>query len=110
MTIEAVKNTILKLESLCESFETPSHMKLDDLEEMVVHLSHEVERLDLASDQSLKKELSVLECALEKLSSALKKQQKNIESHVNKLDLQQRALYAYARVANNNLGSVVQYS
>jgi len=106
MTIDTVKKTILKLESLCESYETPAYIKLEDLEETVVHLSHAVQMIDIASDNTLKTELSILESALAKLSSVLKKQQESIEHHVKEIHLQQRALYAYARVANNNLGSM----
>lgn len=109
MTIDTVKKTILKLESLCASYEAPPYMKLEDLEESVIHLNNEVQMLDIASDQTLKQELSVLECALAKLSSVLRKQQESIEQHVKEILLQQRALSAYARVANNNLGSVIQY-
>lgn len=108
MAIETIKQTILKLESLCASYETPTDIKLEDLEETVLHLSHEVQRIDIASDQTLKVELSILEGALEKLSSVLKKQQESIEHHVKEIHLQQRALSAYARVANNNLGAVIQ--
>lgn len=109
MTIDTVKKTIQKLESLCASYETPPHMKLEDLEETVLHLSNEVQMLDIASDQTLKKELSILESALAKLSSMLKQQQESIEQHVKEIHLQQRALSAYARVANNNLGSIIQF-
>lgn len=109
MAIERIKNTIAKLESLCESFNVPAHVKLEDLEESVLHLSHEVQGLDLAADQTLKSELSILENALANLSSLLKKQQENLDLHMKEIHLQQRTLYAYARVANNNLGSVVQY-
>ena len=105
MTIDTVKNTILRLESLCQSYDDPDHVKLEDLEEAVFHLSHEVQNMDLASDQNLKGELSVLERALANLSSVLKKQQESIEHHVKAIHLQQRALYAYARVANNNFGT-----
>lgn len=106
MTIDTVKNTILKLESLCESYEVPTYIRLEDLEQTVVHLSHEVQMIDIASDNTLKIELSILEKALAKLSSVLTKQQESIEHHVKEIHLQQRALYAYARVANNNLGSL----
>lgn len=106
MTIDSVKETILRLESLCESYDTPPHVKLEDLEEAVFHLSHEVQNIDLASDQNLKGELSILERALANLSSILKKQQESIEHHVKEIHLQQRALHAYARVANNNFGSL----
>lgn len=106
MTIDTVKETILKLESLCESYDVPAHIKLEDLEEAVVHLSHEVQSLDLASDQTLKTELSMLERALANFSLILKKQQESIERHVKEIHLQQRAIYAYAHVANNNLGSM----
>ncbi|MBA3813287.1 MAG: hypothetical protein H0X26_02150 [Alphaproteobacteria bacterium] len=106
MTIDTVKKTILRLESLCESYDVPGHVKLEDLEEAVFHLSHEVQSIDLASDQNLKGELSTLERALANLSLALKKQQESIEHHVKAIHLQQRALYAYARVANNNFGTV----
>ena len=109
MTIDTVKQTILKLESLCSSYDTSEHIKLEDLEETVLQLNHEVQRLDLASDQTLKAELTILESALAKLSLLLKKQQESIERHVKEIHLQQRALYGYARVANNNLGTVVQY-
>src|SRR5438876_2171349 len=82
MTIDTVKNTISRLESLCLSYDDPDHVKLEDLEEAVFHLSHEVQNMDLASDQNLKGELSLLERALANLSSALKKQQESIEHHV----------------------------
>lgn len=106
MAHERIKNTITKLESLYEIFNMPAHLKLEDLEESVLHLSNEVQCLDLAADQTLKKELSVLENALANLSSLLKKQQENIEVHVKEIHHQQRTLSAYARVANNNLGSI----
>lgn len=108
MTLDIVKKTILKLESICESYETPSSIKLEDLEETVDHLSHEVQMLDIASNQTLKTELTVLENALERLSLVLKQQQERIEHHVKEINVQQRALYAYARVANNNIGTVYQ--
>jgi hypothetical protein len=103
---ETVKKTILKLELLCESYEEDPSIKLEDLEETVVHLSHEIQTLDIAADQNLKKELNTLQSALVKLSSVLKKQQKNIEQRAQEIYLHQRALYAYAHVANNNLGSL----
>lgn len=106
ITKDNVTKTILKLESLCELYEKDPPVKLEDLEETVVHLSHEVQALDIASDLTLKKELTVLESVLAKLSTALKKQQENIEQHAQEIHLHQRALYAYARVANNNLGSL----
>jgi len=106
MAIESIKTTIAKLESLCEIFNMPAQGKLEDLEESVLHLSHEVQRLDLAADQTLKSEINLLENALANFSSLLKKQQENIELHVQEIHRQQRTLYAYARVANNNLGSM----
>lgn len=109
MTVDTVKETILKLESLCNSYDTSAHIRLEDLEETVLQLSHEVQSVDLASNQTLKAELTILESALAKLSLLLKKQQENIEHHVKEIHLQQRALYGYARVANNNLGTVMQY-
>lgn len=109
MIIESIKNTISKLEFLCNSYETPEQVKLKDVEETVLHLSHEVQLLDLAGDQLLKKELSTLEHTLARLSELLKKQQENIERHVQEINLQQRALSAYARVANNNLGTMIPY-
>lgn len=105
--IDTVKKTILKLESLCESYETSAYIKLEDLEETVVHLSHEVQTLDIASDQTLKKELNILGSALEKLSLILRRQQEIMDHHVKEIHVQQRALSAYARVANNNMGSII---
>ena len=102
--VDNVKKAILKLESFCDSYNSPAHTKLEDLENTVLHLSDEVQMLDLASDQTLKSELSILEGTLVKLSSMLKKQQESIERHVKEIHLQQRALHGYARVANNNLG------
>lgn len=105
MTVkDTVKKAIQKLESLCESYEKDPLVKFDDLEETVVHLRHEVQTLDLASDQTLKKELNTLQSALVKLSTLLKDQQENLERQVHEIHLHQRALHAYARVANNNLG------
>jgi len=104
MTVkETVKKAIKNLETLCESYEKSPPLKLNDIEETVGHLSHEVQTLDLASDQILKKELNTLQTALVKLSSVLKIQQENIERQVQEIHLHQRALHAYARVANNNL-------
>ena|ERR1700722_437860 len=106
MTIkDIVKKETLKLESLCESYEKDSLVKLEDLEKTVIHLSHEVQALDLASDQTLKIELNTLQSALLKLSSVLEKQQENLSRRVKEINLHQRALHAYARVANNNVGS-----
>ena len=105
MTIDNIKNTILRLESLCESYDAPHQVKLQDLEEAVFHLSHEVQSVNLASDHTLKGELSILERTLANLSTALKKQQESIERHIKAFHLQQHALHAYAHVANNNLGT-----
>lgn len=103
MTVKAtVKKAIKALESLCESYEKNPLHKFEDLEETVIHLSHEVQALDLASDQNLKKELNTLQSALLKLSSVLKQQQEGLERHVNEIHVHQRALHAYACVANNN--------
>jgi hypothetical protein len=106
MTIDNVKDTISKLEFLCKSYDAPVDIKLEDVEEAVSHLSHEVQSIDIASDHTLKGELSVLERALSNLSLILKRQQDNIDYHVKELHLQQRALHAYAHVANNNFGSI----
>ncbi len=103
---DIVKEAILKLESLCESYEKESRVELEDLEETVVHLSHEVQAIDLASDQTLKTELGTLQSALVKLSSMLNLQQETLARQVQEIHLHQRALHAYARVANNNLGSM----
>lgn len=101
---DTVQETIVKLESLCESYEKESVMDFHDLEEAVTHLSHEVQRVDIASDQRLKKELGLLQGSLGKLSSLLNSQQENMARQVQGLHLHQRALNAYAQVANNNLG------
>ena len=106
MTVkDAVKKAIQNLESLCESYEKTPFMKFNDIEETVSHLSHEVQALDLASDQTLKKELNTLQIVLVKLSSVLKEQQKNLERQTQEIHVHQRALHAYAHVANNNLGA-----
>lgn len=104
---DTVKGAILKLETLCESCKKSPLSGLGELEETVSHLSHKVQSLDLASDQSLKKELNTLEKALLNLSSVLQKQQEDLTKQVHEIDLHQRALHAYSRVANNNLGSLV---
>jgi len=100
---ETVKETLLKLETLCESYEKNASLEFTDLEEAVAHLSHEVQAIDIASDQRLKTELSVLQSALGKLSSLLNVQQENMARQAQGLHLHQRALNAYAQVANNNL-------
>jgi len=108
MTVkDIVKEAILKLESLCESYEKESSVELEDLEETVTHLSHEVQAIDLASDQILKTDLGTLQNALVKLSSVLNMQQETLARQVQEIHLHQRALHAYARVANNNLVSMM---
>jgi chromosome segregation ATPase len=108
MTVkDTVKKAILTLETLCESYKKDPLEKLEDLEETVTHLSHEVQNLNLASEATLKTELNTLQSALVKLSSVLKERQENIERQVHEIHLHQQALYAYAKVANNNLGSFV---
>ncbi len=102
---DTVKKAIKKLEMLCESYEKDPLGKFDDLDQTVTHLSYEVQTLDLASDITLKKELNTLQSALLKLSSVLKERQENIERQVNEIHVHQRALHAYARVANNNMES-----
>lgn len=103
MTIKnTVKTAILKLESLCESYEKDPFIKLEELEKTVIHLSQEVQTLNLASDQNLKTELNTLQSALLKLSCVLKEQQENLERQVQEIYIHQRALHAYARVANSN--------
>lgn len=107
MTVkDTVKSTITKLESFCASYEKSPFLRLEDLEETVTYLSHQVQTLDLASDQPLKTELNTLQSILLKLSSVLKEQQQNIERQTREINVHQRALHAYAQVANNNLGSL----
>lgn len=107
MTVkDTVKKTICKLESLCETYENDSLIELNDLEKTVVNLSHEVQNLDLASDQTLKTDLGILQSALAKLSCVLKEQQDKLDRQVNEIHLHQRALLAYSSVANNNFGSL----
>lgn len=107
MTVkETVKTTIQKLETLCESYETDTLEEIVDIEETVTHLSHEVQTLDLASDQILKKDLNKLQSALSKLTSALRNKQEILGRQVQEIHLHQRALLAYAMVANNNEYSV----
>jgi hypothetical protein len=107
MTVkDTVKKTICKLESLCETYEKDSLDELNDLEETVTHLSHEVQNLNLAADQTLKTDLGTLQNALVKLSSVLKEQQGKLDRQVNEIHVHQQALLAYASVANNNLGSL----
>ena len=106
MTVkDTVKKAILKLESLCESYEKGPFVKLEEFEKAVIHLSQEVQTLNLASDQHLKTDLNTLQSALLKLSSVLKNQQENLERQVQEIHVHQRALQAYAHVANNNVGS-----
>lgn len=108
MTVkDTVKSTILKLESLCETYKKDPLFKLEDLEETVVHLSQKVQTIDLASDQNLKTELNTLQSTLLKLFSVLKEKQDNIEKQVQEIHVYQRALHAYSRVANNNMGSFI---
>ncbi len=102
---ETVKKAILKLESLCESYEKNPFVKLEDLDETVTHVSQEIQSLDLASDQILKTDLNTLQTTLLKLSSVLKNQQETLNRQVQEIHIHQRALRAYARVANNNAGS-----
>lgn len=107
MTVkDAVKGTILKLESMCDSYKKSPIVELVDLEKTVSNLSEEVQNLDLASDQTLKTELSSLQGALQRLSTILKSQQENLDRQVQEIHLHQRALNAYSKVANNNLGSL----
>ncbi len=105
MTVkDTVKKAIIKLESLCDSYEKDPFVKLEEFEKTVTHLSQEVQTLNLASDQKLKTELNTLQSTLLKLSSVLKHQQENLERQVQEIHVHQRALHAYARVANNNVG------
>jgi hypothetical protein len=107
MTVkETVKKAMLNLESLCDSYEKSTSVNLEDFEKTVTSLSREVQSLDLASDQILKKELNALQTGLLKLTSMLKVQQNTIERQVQEINIHQQALYAYARVANNNSGSL----
>jgi len=103
---EAIKEAILKLESLCKSYEKGTLIEFEDLEEKVSYLTHEVQGVDLASDQTLRRELETLQGALIKLSSVLNVQQETLARHVQEIHVHQRALHAYARVANNNIGSL----
>lgn len=106
MAIDNIKQIISTLEVLCSSYEAPVQVNLEDLEQTVLGLSQEMQLLDLAADQPLKQELSLLESSLAKLALILQKQQKNIEHHVKEIGLQQRTVCAYARVANNNAGLI----
>lgn len=103
---DIVKEAILKLESLCDSYEKGTFVQFEDLEEAVTHLNQEVQAIDLASDQTLKTDLGMLQSALVKLSSVLNVQQETLARQVQEIHLHQRALQAYAHVANNNLGSL----
>ncbi|EKE10448.1 MAG: hypothetical protein ACD_16C00033G0010 [uncultured bacterium] len=103
MTVkDTVKNTITKLENLRASYEKNPFLKLDDLDQTVDHLSQEVQAINLAADQNLKTELNILQSSMLKLFSVLKEQQKNLEKQAQELSVHQRALQAYASVANNN--------
>ncbi len=103
MTVkETVKTTIQKLETLCESYESNTLEEIENIEETVVNLSHEVQTLDIASDQVLKKDLNKLQSALSKLTSVLRTKQETLGRQVQEIHLHQRALLAYAMVANNN--------
>lgn len=103
---ETMKTAITKLQSICETYEKSPYSKLQDLEQTVENLSHEVQSLDLASDSILKRDLNTIQGALEKLSSVLKDQQINLERQVQEIGLHQKALRAYSSVANNNLTSL----
>ncbi len=103
---DSIKTAITKLQSICESYESNPYVKLADLEETVENLSQECQSLNLASDQVLKRELTILQSALAKLSTLLKDQQHSLERQVNEIHLHQRALHAYSSVANNNITSI----
>jgi hypothetical protein len=98
-----VKKVIHDLESLCQAYEKETLTELEDLEETVTHLSQEVQTIDLASDQILKGDLNILQNALVKLSSVLNTQQEALARQLQEIHLHQRALNAYAHVANHNL-------
>jgi hypothetical protein len=103
MTVkETVKSTISKLESLCAFYENSSLFEFDDLDETVVHLSQEVQSINLAADNNLKTDLNTLQGSLLKLFSVIKEQQKALEKQAQDIHVHQRALQAYASVANNN--------
>jgi hypothetical protein len=103
---DTVKKAIHDLESLCKVYEKDTLLGLEDLEETVTHLGHEVQEIDLASDQILKGDLNILQNALVKLSSVLNVQQETLARQVQEIHLHQRALNAYAHVANHNLCSL----
>jgi len=103
MTVkDTVKTTIQKLETLCESYESDTLEEIENIEETVTSLSHEVQTIDIASDQVLKKDLNKLQTALSKLTSVLRNQQETLGRQVQEIHLHQRALLAYAMVANSN--------
>lgn len=103
MTVkDSVKNTITKLDALRASYENDPFVKLEDLDKTVGHLSQKVQTINLAADQNLKTELNTLQSSILKLFSVLKEQQKNLEKQAQGLSVHQRALQAYASVANNN--------
>lgn len=107
MTVKTdVKKAIQQLESLCQSYEKEPYSGLANLEETVTQLSSEVQSLDLASDQVLKQDLSLLESALARLTSMLSQKQVTLAKQVQEIKIHQRALNAYAQVANNNLLSL----
>lgn len=99
---DTVKSTIQKLEFLCESYENDTLDEIENIEETVTTLSQEVRMINIASDQMLKKDLNTLQSALAKLTSALRKQQEILGKQVQEIHVHQRALHAYAMVANNN--------
>lgn len=103
---DLVKETTVQLNSLCESYEKKPLLALDSLKETVCHLSQEVQAVDIASDQLLKKDLNTLQSALQKLSSVITAQQEVLSHQMEEFHLHQLALQAYARVANHNLDSL----
>ncbi len=106
LTTDLVKEAILKLDSLCESYAKEPLVELASLDKTVTDLSMEVQTMDIASNQVLKKDLNVLQSALSKLYSVLNVQQEALAHKVEEIHLHQQALHAYAMVANNNLGSM----
>lgn len=101
-----VQEASQKLHSLCESYESQPLVQLSDLEETVKDLEQKVQAIDLASDQSLKKELNGLQSILLKFTTILDAQKEALSHQMEEIHMHQLALQAYAQVANHNLGAI----
>jgi len=103
MTKERIQQLIQDIATMCQAEESGDNLNLDQIEEHVETLSHEVTALDLASDATLKGELSSLDGMLSRLGDVLRQVQNSLTEQMVELNGHKQALSAYSRVANNNL-------